>query len=269
MRDRGSRARTDPRSTRAATHCQSAQRRLRRSNWERVRHSWRRTMRRRYRGVNRSAPARHIRGANGAIVSKRHEDSQRLRNRPRAAIAKRQERCCVRVKHDHVGFVPRRKCTDAIFECERAGTAQRAEKKGLHGIDRTVAELRHLVSFAHRGKQREARTGADIRSQANMYGTAWITCRTQRKQAAAKEQVRGGTMRERGTAGMAAFECRFVQMHPVREHRAPTGQTVMSVNVEIIAPLRKQLHHPRNLVMLLSNMGLHERPGVLTPESAC
>src|SRR4051794_40651357 len=102
-----------------------------------------------------------------------------------------------------------------------------------------------------------------------MYGTAWITCRTQRKQAAAKEQVRGGTMRERGAAGMAAFECRFVQVHTVREHRPPTGQAVMSVNVEIIAPLRKQLHHPRNLVMLFSNMGLHERPGVLTPESAC
>src|SRR3954447_8385162 len=205
MRDRGSRARRDRRSMRAATHCQSEQNRLRRSNWERARHSWRRTMRRRYGGVNRSPPARHIRGTNGAIVSKRHQDSQRLRDRARAAIAKGQERRCVRVKHDHVGFVARRECTDAVFECERAGTAQRAKKKCLHGIDRTVEELRHLVSFAHRGKEREARTGADIRSQTNMYGTAWSTRRAQWKQATAEKQVRGGTMRERGTAGVAAF----------------------------------------------------------------
>ena len=61
--------------------------------------------------------------ANGAIVSKRHQDSQRLSNRARAAIAKGQERSCVRVKHDHVGFVSRRKRTDAVFECERARTA--------------------------------------------------------------------------------------------------------------------------------------------------
>src|SRR5436190_1480208 len=133
-------------------------------------------------------------------------------SRARTAIAKGQERSCVRVKHDHIGFVPRRERTDAVFECKRARTAQRAQKKCLHGIDRTVAELRHLVSFAHRGKEREARTRADIRSQANMYGTAWITCRAQRKQATTKEKVRGRTMRECGAAGMAALEFRFVQM---------------------------------------------------------
>ena len=165
--------------------------------------------------------------------------------------------------------MPRRKRTDAVVECERARTAQRAQKKRLDGIDRTGSQLRHLVGFAHRGKEREARAGADIRPQANMYGTAWITCRAQRKQATAEEQVRGGTMRERGAAGVAAFEFRFVQMHSVREHRAPTSQAVVSVDVEIIAPLREQLHHPRNLIVLLSDMGLHESPGVLAPESAC
>ena len=76
-------------------------------------------------------------------------------------------------------------------------------------------------------------------------------------------------MRERRAAGVAAFEFRFVQMHAVREHRAATNQAVMSVDIEIIAPLREQLHHPRNLIVLLSDMGLHESPGVLAPERAC
>ena len=76
-------------------------------------------------------------------------------------------------------------------------------------------------------------------------------------------------MRECGAAGMAALEFRLVEMHAMREERAPAGETVVGIDVEIVAPLREQLHHQRNFVLVLRNMGLHEGPGVLAPECPC
>ena len=100
MRDRGSRARTDPRSstaTRSNAHGTTA-------TIDMGSH-----MARTCAGAEGSTearlPATYVHEHNGLQAS----DSQGLRDRARAAIAKRQERRSVRVKHDHVAFVPWRK----------------------------------------------------------------------------------------------------------------------------------------------------------------
>ena len=65
-------------------------------------------------------------------------------------------------------------------------------------------------------------------------------------------------MRERGAAVVAARKLALAEMHAVREHRAPAGQAVVGIDVEIVAPLGKQLRHPRDLVPVLGDVGLHE-----------
>src|SRR4029450_2274491 len=96
-----------------------------------------------------------------------------------------------------------------------------------------------------------------------------IACHTQRKQPAAEKQVRCRAMRERGAVRVAALEGAFVQPYAVREHCATPGEAVMGVDVEIVAPLREQLHRPGDLGVVLGDVGLYERVGVLAPQAAC
>src|SRR5262249_6885988 len=120
----------------------------------------------------------------------------------------------------------------------------------------------------HGRQQREARAGTDIRAQADMDRATRIARRTQRKQAATEKQVRCRAMRERGAVCVAALEGAFVQPYAVRKHCATPGEAVMGIDVEIVAPLREQLHRPGDLGVVFGDVGLYERVGVLAPQAA-
>src|SRR5262245_31788567 len=87
-----------------------------------------------------------------------------------------------------------------------------------------------------------------------------------REQSAPQEHVGRWAMRDRGAALVAACKFALAEVHPMREHRAPPGETVVRINVEVVAPLGKQFAYPRDFAAVLRDVRLHEDFGMLAPE---
>ena len=88
------------------------------------------------------------------------------------------------------------------------------------------------------------------------------------EQAGAEKQVRRRTMRQRRPAFVAAAKLVFAQVHAMRQHRAPSGQAMVIVDVEIVLPFGKQLRGPFDLALVLGDVRVHQHVLVLAPQRA-
>ncbi len=65
-------------------------------------------------------------------------------------------------------------------------------------------------------------------------------------------------MGEGGAARVAAAELLLGQVDPVRQHRAPSDQSVVIVDVEVVPALGKQRGGPFDLALVLGDVRLHQ-----------
>ena len=243
-RARGSRARTGPRSAPAAARCRTARPTARR-DWARARLtlSWQRgpcvrPCQRVNRPLMRELPG-HIGRAHGAVVAERHQHRQRLATD-----------CARRLRNASSG-VAFGSSTTMSASCPGASVPMRsssASARAPPSVARKNASTASIGGFAAAPPCRLRPWSRAARS--------WCRrrCRCRGRRATGRRGSRASRRRNRplprnrfevgqcASAVPLAWQrqnCALVEMHAMRQHRAPADQPVMGVDVEIVAPLGK------------------------------
>ena len=90
--------------------------------------------------VNRLARVResprHIGGARGTVVAKRHQHEEDIFQRAGTCLAEGEQRRGLRVKHHDVGLTSHLQRADAVLKTERLGAAERRKIKPLERRER-------------------------------------------------------------------------------------------------------------------------------------